>query len=238
MASYSMHRSASTKVCVFEYVLDGAGEIFIDGKWHRAEAKDFYILSPGEEQRYRSDPANPWRKIWVNYSADYIRHFLAAYGVKTGIYRSEKAAGCFLEIFDMNDSEKNSDEAPFFIADRLHSIVFEASREARLGRRESELRSAIARYIYKKLDLDELSAELHMSKSSLIRVFRRNCGVTPYEYLLQLKIKTAKSLLRDTELTIREISERLAVSDEHYLSAMFRKRTGMRPGEYRKKYRI
>ena len=238
LATYAINRPATSMICVFEYILDGEGEIFIDGAWRRAVAKDYYILSPFEEQHYRANPRNPWRKIWINYSADYMKPLLDSYGVRTGIYRSETAASCFAEIFEISESENYDSETPYRIAERIHAIIAEASREARLGRSEGELRDAVATYINKKLDLDELSAELHMSKSSLIRAFKRNYGVTPYDYLLSLKIKSAKSLLRDTEMTVREISERLAISDEHYLSAMFRKRTGMRPGAYRKKYRI
>ena len=231
-------RSPSPRITVFEYVVSGKGEILIDGEWREAQAGDFYILAPSEEHKYRASASDPWHKIWINYSSSYMEQFLKAYGVPTGIYRSARAAVCFRDIFDAAESSESASEISLVIAERIHTIVSEASREVRCESHESRLRAAVAEYVYRRLDLDELARELHMSKSSLIRGFRRATGTTPYEYLLLLKIKAAKALLRDTELPLREIAERLAVSDEHYLSAMFYRRTGVRPGAYRRKYRV
>ena len=237
LASYSIYRPASEKIAVFEYIIDGEGEIFIDGEWRTARAGDFYILAPQDEQKYRSCPKNPWHKIWINYLSDYMESVLLAYGVKTGIYKSEHVAEIFAQVFALRDSSLSENEIAYVVAERLHSIVAEASRVARCEVKENKLRSAVSRYIFKKFNLDDLAFEMHMSKSNLIRSFRKECGVTPYEYLLQLKIDTAKSLLRDSDLPVYEIAECLAVSDEHYFSAVFKKRTGLTPGAYRKKYR-
>ena len=73
-----------------------------------------------------------------------------------------------------------------------------------------------------------------MSKSNVIRIFKRDCGVTPYEYLLELKTATAKALIADTDLPISRIAEKLGMGDVHAFSAMFLKRAGVRPGEYRR----
>ena len=237
LSSYAIYRPQKGSVTVVEYIISGEGEIMINGEWHKAGAGDIYILAPGEEHRYRSNPKNPWHKLWINYSSDYMQSFISAYGVKTGVYKCAGAQEFFSEIFELSDSNLPESEICYLIAEKLHSVIAEVSREARCGVKENELRAAISRYIYKKLNLDAVADELHMSKSGLIRSFRRECGVTPYEYLLSLKIKSAKSLLRDTELPVYEIAERLAISDEHYFSAVFKKRTGIRPGAYRKKYR-
>ena len=82
--------------------------------------------------------------------------------------------------------------------------------------------------------LDELSEKLHISKSNVIRIFKKRYGITPYEYLLSSKIDAAKVLLQSTQMTVREIADRLCVSDEHYFSTLFCNRVGMRPSDFRK----
>ena len=89
--------------------------------------------------------------------------------------------------------------------------------------------------MYEKINLDTVASNLHISKSNLIRVFKKNYGVTPYEYLLTLKTETAKILLRETTMSVKEIADRLCISDEHYFSSLFFARVGMRPREYRTK---
>ena len=50
---------------------------------------------------------------------------------------------------------------------------------------------------------------------------------------MTLKVNTAKILLKDTKMQIREIAEKLSICDEHYFSALFKSRTGTTPREYR-----
>jgi two-component system response regulator YesN len=54
------------------------------------------------------------------------------------------------------------------------------------------------------------------------------------EYYLELKIKTAKKLLKENELSIKEISEKLAFDTPNYFSKTFKKIVGFTPTEYRK----
>ena len=221
-------------ITLFEYVVSGEGEVLIGGKWQRAATGDFYILRSGEEHVYRASSRDPWHKLWVNYVADYIGAFLSSYGIVSGIYHSDSVKRYFEELIALTkESSPNADTA-FAIAERIHKIVRAAAVE-KLNARDDEhgIRCRLVSYTYKKLNLDELAAELHMSKSNLIRVFKRCYGVTPYEYLLSHKIESAKVLLRETKLSVKEIADKVCIADEHYFSTVFYKRVGMRPREYR-----
>ena len=54
------------------------------------------------------------------------------------------------------------------------------------------------------------------------------------EYLLQERIEAAKQLLAATERTIPQIASLLSFCDQSYFTLMFRRHTGITPGEYRK----
>ena len=233
---YSMRRSALFEVCVFEYVLEGEVEIFLDGEWKVASAGDFYILAPRVEHRYRSLPKNPCKKIWINYVSSYMYEYLRSYGVQTDIYHSSSAKIYFDEIFSIVEEHNKTEDTPFRIADLLHKIVKVASRERkRENCGEYEMVQKLSEYVYKKLNLDELAEKLMMSKCNLIRRFKKQFGVTPYEYLIGMKLENAKILLRDTNMTVKQISAKLCISDEHYFSTLFLNRVGLRPLSYRKK---
>ena len=235
---YKIKRSASNPITVFEYVLEGEGEIFLNGKWLTVSAGDIYILRRGEDHYYRSSARSPWKKLWINYVADYLLAFLDAYGINSGIYRCENAKAYFLQLFELTKVENGGKNVHLTIAELVHKIVHALASE-RLTETSDEyrIREALNASVYEKLSLDELAAKLHISKSNIIRVFKKSYGVTPYEYLITLKIATAKLLLKDTKMTVKEIADKLCIADEHYFSSLFLERVGMRPRDYRNKKR-
>ena len=63
-------------------------------------------------------------------------------------------------------------------------------------------------------------------------MFKRAYGITPYDYILTRKIETAKLLLKNSSLSVKEIAYRLNFADEHYFSNIFLQKTGVRPKKY------
>lgn len=236
-ADYRIDRKSNSHINVFEFVLDGEGEILLDGVWKKATAGSLYILRAGEEHHYRSSPQNPWHKLWINYSADYLAPLLDAYGVRSGIYSSPDAKKYFDLAMEAAKRGTPRAEVCRTVSNCIHRLVSLASMS--LGEeKESDaqrIREELDAALYHKLDLNTLCEKLHISKSNVIRLYKKHYGVTPYEYLLDAKIEAAKTLLASTRLSIREIAERLHISDEHYFSTLFLKRVGTRPGDFRKR---
>ncbi|MBQ9784121.1 MAG: helix-turn-helix domain-containing protein [Clostridia bacterium] len=231
---YHIDRAAGHSINVFEYIEEGEGEICLGGVWTKARAGDVYVLRAGEEHHYRADPQNPWKKRWINYIADYLGAMLDAYGIASGIYPCEDARKYFDLAFEAARFGVYGDSGRT-VADCVHKIVSHcaASRAEERPDDAYRIREELNAALYKKLDLDGLCEKLHVSKSNVIRVFKKQYGVTPYEYLLAAKIEAAKILLATTALPVREIADRLCISDEHYFSTLFLKRVGVRPRAFR-----
>lgn len=82
------------------------------------------------------------------------------------------------------------------------------------------------------VSLTEICSALHLSKTRLKDLFKRKTGFTVMEYLAQLKIDKAKELIRESNLSFTEISEKLNFSSVHYFSRAFKRATDMTPSEY------
>ncbi len=90
-------------------------------------------------------------------------------------------------------------------------------------------------YLY---GIDDLANQLEVSKPHLIRVFSDTAGVSPGQYLIQVRIFHAKSMLQsghDTPLEI--IAGACGYSNANYFCKAFKKHTGLTPSEYAKAFR-
>ena len=82
----------------------------------------------------------------------------------------------------------------------------------------------------------EISAMCGVSIGCFERLFKAYYGITPMEFLNEQKIFFIKELLRDKNNSLEEIAEKTGYCDSGYLCRIFKKKTGMTPGEYRKLY--
>lgn len=234
-ADYAIERSSVCKINCFEYVMEGEGEILLGGEWRSVKAGDAYILIEGDHHCYRANPQNPWKKMWINYTAAYMPSFLTAYGIRSDIYSGKHVRAYFEQALALTKESEIHADTCHRIAECIHKIVSLSSvAQYREERSDTDIiHEALNASIYKKIDLDELSTRLHLSKSSVIRKFKKQYGVTPYDYLLSAKMESAKLLLRDTEMTVKQIADKLCITDEHYFSSLFLRRVGVRPKAYR-----
>ena len=90
------------------------------------------------------------------------------------------------------------------------------------------------RYSDPELSFAAISSEVAVSPNYLSVVIKKNTGTTFVDLLTQKRIETAKNLLLDTNLKIREIAEKCGYSDQHYFSYCFRKYTGTSPNSHRR----
>lgn len=97
--------------------------------------------------------------------------------------------------------------------------------------------AAMARIKESKVDLNALSADLGLSRTQLNRKVKAISGMTTTAYIVNLRIRLAKKLLRDGEnLPVNEISFLCGIDDVPYFITMFKKATGMTPTQYRRRW--
>ncbi len=86
------------------------------------------------------------------------------------------------------------------------------------------------------LTLDEIAAELDISRRQLERTFKTHLGATPKQYYNNLRVERAYALLSETEMTVLDVAIATGFTSSVALSRRFRARYGMVPGAFRKQW--
>ena len=91
-------------------------------------------------------------------------------------------------------------------------------------------------YSNANLMLQDVAKAVNMSKSRFSTVFSQTTGQSFTEYLIYLRLRKAKELLKTSNLKSSQIATEIGYNDSHYFSYIFKKNVGMTPSDYRSQY--
>lgn len=89
----------------------------------------------------------------------------------------------------------------------------------------------------KKITLESLAREFHVSPSHLSRIFCNAYHFSPINYLIHYRITTATEYLSKSSMSIAEISEKVGYDNPTHFANLFIKKIGCTPTEYRERTR-
>ncbi len=92
--------------------------------------------------------------------------------------------------------------------------------------------------VSRQINLGVVAREIGLNRYSLVRKFTRQLGISPMKYFARLKLDYAAVLLRETDLKIYEIADRLQFADQFHFSKKFKAAYRKTPLAYRHPYRI
>lgn len=87
------------------------------------------------------------------------------------------------------------------------------------------------------VDLSKIAKLVNMVEGSLCRYFKRNMGVTIFEYLNKLKVEFACKFLMDPDLSVPDVCFDCGFNNISHFNKQFKKYTGVTPSEYRKRFK-
>lgn len=94
-------------------------------------------------------------------------------------------------------------------------------------------RRTLQAHFSEDISILRLAKALGVSRSSLHVQFSRRLGVSPQQYLTELRLEAAQRALRETACPVQEIVTACGLKDKNHFYTLYRNRFGMTPGEYR-----
>lgn len=226
---------------VLEYIVQGEGVLRVDNRQYTPKEGDVYILHKGIAHEYFSSAENPWIKMFMNIKGSLCRTVFDEYGLgNINLIENCNVKKQFEEFLEIANREQLSDHHIFNqCAGKFVEIVAELSgHEAKLTKSYSIEAVRLKEYLDKNtgqlISNQQLSEQIYRSQDYTLKLFKREFGITPYDYQIHQKMDISRKLLLNTNMSIREVAGSVGYTDQHYFSNLFYKKCGIRPSDYRK----
>ncbi|MDA3797813.1 MAG: AraC family transcriptional regulator [Kiritimatiellae bacterium] len=238
--SYEIVRGVGNNTYVFEYIDSGEGILKVGTKQYHPHAGDVYIAPAHTNHMYRSDAKNPWIKYWLNVKGSLISSLLEVYCLN-GVHYFTKCTEIkplFIKCLEILKKDPSAD-----LSIHIHEIIIELHKNHSQNLPDiihiSPESAIVQKYIESHItesviSLEKLASLINKSKPQLIRIFKKDLLISPYQYFLKRKIERSCELLVHSRKSIKEIAYFMGFTDEFYFSNIFKKRKGVSPSVYRK----
>lgn len=226
------------------YVTAGAGEFeSIPTGTRDLRAGDALFLFPGVWHRYRPKNASGFKFYWARFHGAIITS-LQQQSVITPtspFFRcglDDRIADAFEQLHDATSNEAQQ-SGPLAAAKTLEVVArVTAIHEPTPPRSKPFQIIRRARLLIEKQPeipprIDDMIKGFDISRTQFFRAFRRETGQSPYGYRLHLCMHRACKLLRNSDLSVKEIAESMGFNNPYHFSKIFKKKIGQSPRHYR-----
>jgi len=101
-----------------------------------------------------------------------------------------------------------------------------------------DLQAWIAEHPDADLSVGALAGRMHLSERQLSRVFRRELGATPADYVEQVRVERARHLLEGGDTPLEQVARGCGFAGAEVMRRAFQRRVRTSPSEYRKRFRM
>lgn len=232
------------------YISGGSLSVTLGTQTQKAEVGDLVLFHNGDLQHYSSDGNSTFKYYWIHFTGYAADHVLRACGfTRTGIYHvglNDNVIQCFNNHF-ADFYGKPVENTYMEISAAAHLMeIFTVMRgildghDVKSGSAEQKV-FASAKYINENytlpLSVEELAAHQGLCSGYYSKMFVRFLGSSPQSYLIRIRLQNACMLLRQSDMSVAQISSAVGYGDPLYFSRVFRKNIGVSPAEYRRMYR-
>ncbi|UVI30172.1 AraC family transcriptional regulator [Paenibacillus spongiae] len=130
-----------------------------------------------------------------------------------------------------NPSVTDSGTESAYVEQAINQIREE--REQRTGNVLDKAVSFIRERYLEELSLEDVADHVHLNSYYFSKVFKQQTGETFIDYVTRLRIGKAKELMKDGQLSLKEVCYQVGYKDPNYFSRVFKKVTGVTPSEHR-----
>ena len=198
-----------------------------------------FIIPPRHMYKYSGNSST--RYLFAHFTGSYAENFLKECGFNTlpCILENDFSNKLYDKFNLMIDTFLRNDHLSIQKCACMLQEILMSIYERSLDKADSSPLKTSLKYMHRfftdKISIPYLAGLENLSNSRYVTLFKNQTGKSPNEYIIELRLQFAKSLLDNTNLSIKQISQRVGYSDQYFFSRIFKKHLGISPQKYRER---
>lgn len=229
------------------FVLEGKGYAELNnGESKKLTKGDFLIYYPKQRHYFYADENEPMEIMWVYFQGTHCKAIMEDIGLSASeplhhlfvSHSIQRTLNTIVNALGMTDDTNRLAATGETLI--LFSYIKNTLEDRNRLKGNYKQDSAISRVIsfieenyYLDINIDILCNHVNYSRSYLSRLFKKEVNMTIPEYANTVRIRHAKILLTESNMSMREVASSVGFSDPYYFSNVFKTFTGCSPSAYR-----
>jgi AraC-like DNA-binding protein len=221
------------------YVERGELTVFLNGNAVTARSGSAVLFPPRSPYKYTFDGNAPLSYLWAHFTGSYAARFLDECGFfplpcllpsKPNI----RVVSAFEELFDVFSTRAPLQKQK--LACRLEDVLLRVatgSGDEDSARSLAKSLGYIHSFYNKELRIPTLARMESLSNSRYITRFKERMGMPPSEYIIDLRINVACDLLKNHDMSVKEVAACVGYDNPCFFSKLFKEKTGRSPKSYK-----
>jgi AraC-like DNA-binding protein len=206
--------------------------VFFAGKEYPFKSANVYLIPA--HTLFSTRLRRPVDHFYVDFSINgHFKHLkYGVYSMDAGYLKSRLPA--FIQTKDFHLRKNIIYSMLWHYLSEIPGDFYLQTEQEILDRRIAQAIAIMEQSVQDPPNVQKLSKRVGMSATNFYLLFRKETNKTPMEFMMQLRMNRANSLLCHTDESIDEIAAQCGFADRYHFSKYFKKKAGMAPVEYRR----
>ena len=209
---------------LIHFCLSGKGTLVDPRGTHKIAKGEMFIIRPGEVTTYSADIDEPWEYFWLGFD-----------GALSGVFSSGESVMKYPEVAAerIRVAIENNERSGHVYSSALHEIIFHLFPSGGESRDAASMIKQYISYNYMNdISVEQMAQVFGFERSYLYRVFKAKYGKGVKEYIIDVRMETARELLSEG-YAVGVSARAVGYKDEFNFSKAFKKYYGAPPKSYK-----